>query len=198
MIQNKFIAAQQSCELRRHLDGASSDASIRDIVDSCRLWESHTRAVDSRNGGPDPKFLRAIYQVLEDTQSPVMSTESETLDEVKRPLSPTPAVSPPKAIPSPSDRELLIQRILRAIHPAQSVMQEQSKVTDIDIMLQNMLPVRSVTRVDIPPPASHLEGKLGPLSTVSLGPDTGADPRCGSGLECVSHVDTRTWVDICL
>ena len=37
MIQNKFIAAQQSCELRRHLDGASADASIRDIVDSCRV-----------------------------------------------------------------------------------------------------------------------------------------------------------------
>ena len=44
MIRNKFIAAQQSCELRRHLDGASADASIRDIVDSCRVWESHTEA----------------------------------------------------------------------------------------------------------------------------------------------------------
>ena len=33
MIRNKFIAAQQSCELRRHLDGVSSDASIQDIVD---------------------------------------------------------------------------------------------------------------------------------------------------------------------
>ena len=49
-------------------------------------------------------------------------------------------------------------------------------MTDIDIMLQNMLPVGSVTGVDVPPPASHPEGKLGPLSTVSLGPDTGVDP----------------------
>ena len=84
MIRNKFIAAQQSCELRQHLDGASSDASIRDIVDSCHVWESHTGAMDSRNGGPDPKFPREIYQVSEDTQSPVVSTESETLDEVMR------------------------------------------------------------------------------------------------------------------
>ena len=44
MIQNKFIAAQQSYELRQHLDGASADASIGDIVDSCRVWESHTEA----------------------------------------------------------------------------------------------------------------------------------------------------------
>ena len=44
MVRNKFIAAQQSSELRRHLDGASVDASIGDIVDSCRVWESHTKA----------------------------------------------------------------------------------------------------------------------------------------------------------
>ena len=35
MIRNKFIASQQSCELHRYLDGASSDASIQEIVDSC-------------------------------------------------------------------------------------------------------------------------------------------------------------------
>ena len=41
MVCNKFIAAQQSCDLRRHLDGAAPEASIVDIVDSCRIWESH-------------------------------------------------------------------------------------------------------------------------------------------------------------
>ena len=132
MIRNKFLAAQQSCELRRHLDSASSDASIRDIVDSCRVWESHTEAANSWNGGSDTKFPRAIYQVVEDTQSPVVSTESETLDEVMRQLWPTPAVSPPRATPSPSDRELLIQRLLGAVRPAQPVIQEQSRVTDIE------------------------------------------------------------------
>ena len=32
MIRDKFIAAQRSCALRRHLDGVSSDTTIRDIV----------------------------------------------------------------------------------------------------------------------------------------------------------------------
>ena len=41
MICNKFIVAQRSCDLRRHLDGAAAEASIGDIVDSCRIWESH-------------------------------------------------------------------------------------------------------------------------------------------------------------
>ena len=46
MIRNKFIAAEQSCELRRHLDGVSSDASIQDIVNNCRVSESHTEAAN--------------------------------------------------------------------------------------------------------------------------------------------------------
>ena len=41
MIRDRFIAAQWNCGLRRHLDGVFSDTPIRDIVDRCRVWESH-------------------------------------------------------------------------------------------------------------------------------------------------------------
>ena len=47
MIRDKFIAAQRSCGLRRHLDGVSSDTPIRDIVDRCRVWESHSEQKES-------------------------------------------------------------------------------------------------------------------------------------------------------
>ena len=63
MVRNKFIAAQQSYALRRHLDGASVDASIGEIVDSCRVWESHTEV---GYGGPDLTFPHAISQVTEE------------------------------------------------------------------------------------------------------------------------------------
>ena len=147
MIRNKFIAAQQSCELRRHLDGAAADASIRDIVDSCRVWESHTEAGYSGNGGPDPKFLRKISQVAEDTQPQVVSTVSETLHESMSTLLSTPALSPPRLTSSSSDRELLIQRILEAVRSGRSVIQKRSQETDIELMLRRMLPVGSVTEV---------------------------------------------------
>ena len=49
MVRNKFIAAQQSCGLRRYLDGASSGAPIREIVDICRVWESHSDREPSSN-----------------------------------------------------------------------------------------------------------------------------------------------------
>ena len=62
MIRNKFIAAQRTCELSRHLDGAAAEASIGNIVDSCqirmtvshchrrRCWISHFRRHSGQHG----------------------------------------------------------------------------------------------------------------------------------------------------
>ena len=41
MVRDRFIAAQRSCGLRRHLNSVPPDTPIRDIVDRCRVWESH-------------------------------------------------------------------------------------------------------------------------------------------------------------
>ena len=42
MIRDKFIAGQKQCTLRRQLDGFAQDTPIGEIVDSCRVWESHS------------------------------------------------------------------------------------------------------------------------------------------------------------
>ena len=42
MIRDKFIAGQEQCALRRQLDGLAQDTPIGEIVDSCRVWESHS------------------------------------------------------------------------------------------------------------------------------------------------------------
>ena len=42
MIRDKFIAGQEWCALRRQLDGLAQDTPIGEIVDSCRVWESHS------------------------------------------------------------------------------------------------------------------------------------------------------------
>ena len=41
LIPNRFIGGHNSCELRRHLDSVPPETPIRDIVDRCRVWESH-------------------------------------------------------------------------------------------------------------------------------------------------------------
>ena len=42
MVRDRFISEQQSCGLRHHLDSVPPDTPIWEIVDHCRVWESHT------------------------------------------------------------------------------------------------------------------------------------------------------------
>ena len=56
MMRNKFIASQRSCDLRWHLDSATLETSIVDIVDSCRIWESHAESVAIGNWCQDPVY----------------------------------------------------------------------------------------------------------------------------------------------
>ena len=44
MIRDKFIAGQEQCALRRQLDGFAQGTPIGEIVDSCRVWESHSES----------------------------------------------------------------------------------------------------------------------------------------------------------
>ena len=41
LIRDRFIAGHSSCELRRYLDSVPPETPIRDVVDRCRVWESH-------------------------------------------------------------------------------------------------------------------------------------------------------------
>ena len=91
MIRNKFIAAQPSRALRRYLDGASAEASIGDIVDSCRVWESHA---EDGYDGPDLEFPRTIAPVEEEARPALGPVASDMLRESKGLLLPLPALPP--------------------------------------------------------------------------------------------------------
>ena len=96
MIRNKFIAAQQSGKLRRHLDGAAADASIGDIVDSCRVWESHTEAGYDGRGGLNPELKHTVSQVTVNAKPQLAAARLEPLQENIEQLVPTPVGSPPR------------------------------------------------------------------------------------------------------
>ena len=62
VIRRQFENAQPpsgvgSGYLRRHLDGAAREASIGDIVDSCRIWESHAEPIAIDNWCQDPTMV---------------------------------------------------------------------------------------------------------------------------------------------
>ena len=167
LVRDRFITGQAECSLRRHLNSVGPDTPIRDIVDSCRVWESHAEDTDSWGGCHEPEHPRAVYQVVDvntDSKPKVASEDSDVLGRIRRHLLPTPAVSPPNVTPYPSDRELLIQRLLGTVHHVQPVVQERSNLTDIEILLQSMLPVGSVTEENVWPPADRQEPTAGCFS----------------------------------
>ena len=45
LIRDRFIAGHSNCDLRRHLDSVLLETLIRDVVDRCRVWKSHSDPV---------------------------------------------------------------------------------------------------------------------------------------------------------
>ena len=153
MVRDQFIDGQAECALRRHLDSLGSDTSMADIVDCCRVWESHVEVETEQQSRTDRHPPRAVCQVTEDEQSPVESPETELLEDIIR-----------KLLPTSPDLDLLIQRLMGAICPSQPVAQERSKLTDLETMLLNWLPVGTVTEEDAALPESSSDSAEGCFS----------------------------------
>ena len=143
---NKFIAAQPSCELQRYLDGAVEDASIGDIVDSCRSWESHMEAGYVRSDRQDPDGSQSVSQVTVLDKSHLTTAKSAPLQQDVGHVVPTPIGSPPRVTHSSADRELLIQSILEMIQSRRIIIPQRSQVRELEFMLRDMLPVGCFTQ----------------------------------------------------
>ena len=63
LIQDRFIAGHSNCDLRRHLDNVSPETPIRDVVDRCRVWESHSDPAVRRISKPNPDLTYPAYAV---------------------------------------------------------------------------------------------------------------------------------------
>ena len=63
LIRDHFIAGHSSCELRRYLDSVPPETPIRDVVDRCRIWESHADPEIRRVSKPSPDPIYPAYAV---------------------------------------------------------------------------------------------------------------------------------------
>ena len=63
LIRDRFIAGHGSCDLRRYLDCVPPDTPLGDIVDRCRVWESHTDPEVRRVSKPMPEPAYPTYVV---------------------------------------------------------------------------------------------------------------------------------------
>ena len=62
MVRDRFIDGQVECALRRHLYSLGLDTPMADIVDCCRVWESHIEVASSRQMGTDRHSPHAVCQ----------------------------------------------------------------------------------------------------------------------------------------
>ena len=99
LIRDRFIASHSSCELRRHLDNVPPETPIRDVVDRCRVWESHTDPAVRRVSKPSPDPIDPAYVV----------GDSDNISETKR----VAAVTRPKS--GPDQLEDLLRRLLQCL-----------------------------------------------------------------------------------
>ena len=98
----------------------SLPAVAGDIVDRCRVWESHADLEDQGGWYPSPRWSLPIYMIndggnaghdLPGAADDITPAAQELLESLLQHLLPTTVVSPPKVTPIPSELELLIQRL---------------------------------------------------------------------------------------
>ena len=149
MVRNKFVAAQQSCDLRRHLDGVAPEASIGDIVDSCHIWESHAEPIAIDNWWQDPVYSQPTLLM-----PPPVTCGSARLQYRVGNVMPASNESHWRVMHSLADRELLIRNVLEALGTRRNVNSKRSRSRALELLLlRDMPPVGSVTEEKTSPPA---------------------------------------------
>ena len=141
---------------------------MSDIVNCCRVWESHRDVEIETRISVDRRPAHAVCQVTVDKQIPTTSPKTENLEDIIRKLLPTPALRPPQAVPIPSDRDVLIRQLMEVICPPTPVAQERSAVTELETLLLNWLPVGAVMEEDAASPDPSADSNEGCFSCGGL------------------------------
>ena len=93
-----------------------------------------------------PRVVCQVASVDATSRPNDASADKDVLGELMSHLLPTPAIAPPRVTPIQSDYELLVKRLLGTVQPVLPRLQDRSSVTDIEVLLQSLLPVASDRR----------------------------------------------------
>ena len=118
-VRDRFITDQEHRTLRRHLDSVGPDTPISDIVNRCRVWESHEEKVTRPTAEHEPTGPRGDFQVTHQIsdENNGMSTESDKTS---------------------SEFEILAQQLRERVQRPAS---ENSETIDIENLLRLLLPM---------------------------------------------------------
>ena len=138
LIRDRFIAGHENCDLRRYLDCVPPDTPLRDIVDRCRVWESHGNTETRRVSKPFPEAGYPTYVV----EQPDYETEPVCVVSVNKPNSQV------------DQSEKLLRKLLEALTPAVFPPVRISDVTPLEKLAQLLL---SETAKRVPAPQTPVE-----------------------------------------
>ena len=150
LVRDRFIDGQEKCALRRHLDSVWPDTPIADIVDRCRVWESHEEIDSGRGINPKLDCPHAVFQVTDsnNNEQDETSTGLDVVENLIKRLLPSPAETTQKTAPVLSDYELLAQRLCEMAQPP---VRENSDTIDIEQLLRKLIPVGPVIEKAVQP-----------------------------------------------
>ena len=138
LIRDRFIAGNSSCELRRYLDSVPLATPLRDVVDRCRVWESHADPEIRRVSKPGLEPIYPAYVVGD----PDKDREEIWVAAVTRPKSP------------PDQMEDLLKRLLASVAPPAPVPAPLPEVPTVEKLLQRLV---AETQIRQPAPAMKPE-----------------------------------------
>ena len=143
LVHDRFIDGQDKCALRRHLDSVGPDTPIADIVDRCRVWESHEEMDSGRGVNPRLDGPQAVYRITgsDNDELDESVTSLDVVENLIKRLLPSPAETNQEMAPVSSDYELLAQRLCEMVQPPAP---EKSDTIDIEQLLRKLIPVGPV------------------------------------------------------
>ena len=148
LIRDRFIAGHESCELRRHLDCLPPDTPLRDIVDRCRVWESHSDLL-TRNVN-QPKMTYPAYVVKPADKEPE-TVRAMTVNKPERSVEDTnallsklvdmlsPGVNTTMKAPEPSTLDKLVHLLRDKVAETKPALPATQEPTKLETKLQSFL-----------------------------------------------------------
>ena len=137
LICDRFIAGHGSCE--------PPDTPLRDIVDRCRVWESHADPSVRRVSKPEPEYPAYMVKKPEYEAKPVravtVNKPDSSVDQSKELLKKllavlTPAVPAPARVPESSPMDKLIKLLIGKIAKITPVPPAPAEPTKLETMLR--------------------------------------------------------------
>ena len=172
LIRDRFIAGHESCDLRRYLDCVPPDTPLRDIVDRCRVWESHGNPEVRRISKPMPEPVYPTYVV----EQPDYETEPACVVTVNKPNSPV------------DQSEELLKKLLEVLTPAVPPLARAPDVSPLEKLVQLLLS-KTAKWEPAPPTPAEPPGLEALLQKYSTGQQS---PRQGPRFRQVG----RNWSDV--